>query len=99
MLQITFEQNIFIATKAIDFRNGIDGIIAICRQILKNDPFSGHVFIFRNRLLTSVKVLTYDGKGFWLCQKRLSSGKFKQWPQSFDEVKVLSPSQVMALLQ
>jgi transposase len=99
MLQITFEQNIFIATRAVDFRRGIDGLVATCRLILKNDPFSGHVFIFRNRSLTSVKVLTYDGKGFWLCQKRLSSGKFKRWPQSFQEVSVLSPVQVMSLLQ
>jgi transposase len=40
------------------------------------------VFVFRNRRATAVKVLIYDGQGFWLCHKRLSSGQFRWWPSS-----------------
>jgi transposase len=49
------------------------------------DPMSGAVFVFRNRRRTSVKVLVYDGQGFWLCQKRLSKDKFLYWPAPGDK--------------
>jgi len=48
---------------------------------LAEDPFSGAVFVFRSRRGTSVKILAYDGQGFWLCQKRLSRGRFRYWPR------------------
>jgi transposase len=48
---------------------------------MESDPFSGYVFVFRNRRRTSIKILMYDGQGFWLCQKRLSSGRFQWWPR------------------
>jgi len=65
----------------IDFRKGIDGLCKTCRAVLKYDPFSGTVFIFINKGKTSIKALIYDGQGYWLCQKRLSKGKFKWWPK------------------
>ena len=83
MIQITPHIKIFIAAEPIDFRKGIDGITGICRKMLKN-PFSGHIFVFRNRSANSIKILMYDGQGFWLCQKRLSKGKFKWWPDKND---------------
>jgi transposase len=51
-------------------------------QRLQQDPFSGCVFVFRNRRATALKALVYDGQGFWLCHKRLSSGRFHWWPTS-----------------
>jgi transposase len=63
-----------------DFRRGIDGLAQVCREVLHADPFSGTVFVFRNRGATAIKILAYDGQGFWLCQKRLSKGKFRHWP-------------------
>jgi transposase len=47
---------------------------------MESDPFSGYVFVFRNKGRTSIKILMYDGQGFWLCQKRLSKGRFQWWP-------------------
>jgi transposase len=47
---------------------------------LQEDPFGGTVFVFRNRRGTALKVLVYDGQGFWLCHKRLSEGRFRWWP-------------------
>jgi transposase len=69
MIQITPQMRILVAVEAVDFRNGIDGLARVCKQQLRNDPFSGAVFVFRNRRRTALKILVYDGQGFWLCQK------------------------------
>lgn len=80
MLQITPQMKILVALAPVDFRKGIDGLVQLCQATLEHDPFSGAVFAFRNRRATAVKVLVYDGQGFWLCQKRLSRGRFGWWP-------------------
>ena len=85
MIQITPHIRILVAVEPVDFRKGIDGLSGVCRRILRSDPFSGYMFIFRNRLATAIKILMYDGQGFWLCQKRLSKGHFKWWPQKSNE--------------
>jgi transposase len=82
MIQITPQMRILVAVQALDLRRGIDGLAKVCKEHLKADPFSGCLFVFRNRRATAVKVLVYDGQGFWLCQKRLSSGRFRFWPDS-----------------
>lgn len=81
MIQVTPQMRILLSVKAVDFRKGIDGLAGICRQVLEADPFSGCVFVFRNSRGTAIKALTYDGQGFWLCQKRLSKGTFQWWPE------------------
>jgi len=68
MIQITAHMRILLAVEAVDFRKGIDGLAGVCRQVLDSDPFSGYLFIFGNRRGTSIKILVYDGQGFWLCQ-------------------------------
>ena len=80
MLQITPQMKILLAAAPADFRRGIDGLARLCREALEHDPFTGTVFVFRNRKGTALKVLLYDGQGFWLCQKRLSQGRFPWWP-------------------
>lgn len=77
MIQISPQMRILACTQPVDFRKGIDGLAHICRQVLEADPFSGTVFVFCNRRKTALKLLCYDGQGFWLCQKRLSSGRFQ----------------------
>jgi transposase len=80
MIQITPQMQIWLAVEAVDFRRGIDGLARVCRELLKTDPFSGALFVFRNKRGTAIKILTYDSQGFWLCQKRLSQGHFRWWP-------------------
>jgi transposase len=80
MLQITPHMKILVAVEPADFRRGIDGLAQLCRDKLPDDPFTGTVFVFRNRRGTALKVLMYDGQGFWLCHKRLSQGCFPWWP-------------------
>jgi len=70
MIAITPEHKIYIACQPVDFRAGIDGYAALCRSKLQGDPFSGHCFIFRNKKGSAIKILLYDGTGFWLCHKR-----------------------------
>ena len=84
MIQITPHMRIFIAVESVDFRKGIDGLCQVCRSLLFKDPFSGAVFVFRNRRKTAIKILVYDGQGYWICQKRLSSGRFHWWPKQAD---------------
>ena len=82
MLQLTPQSRVFLAREPADFRRGIDGLAALCRQRLGEDPMAGAIFVFRNRRGTSLKLLCYDGQGFWLCQKRLSQGRLTWWPST-----------------
>jgi transposase len=80
MIQLTPHMRILVALEPADFRKGIDGLAQLCRERLAADPFAGAVFVFRNRRATMIRILSYDGSGFWLCQKRLSTGRFRFWP-------------------
>jgi len=80
MIQITAQMRVLVGTEPADFRAGIDGLAERCRKVLAADPFSGVVFVFRNRRRTAIKCLVYDGQGFWLCHKRFSNGSFAYWP-------------------
>jgi transposase len=82
MLQITPQMKILVAIEPVDFRRGMDGLAQLCREVLQHDPFLGAVFVFRNRRRTALKLLMYDGQGFWLCHKRLSRGHFPWWPSA-----------------
>jgi len=99
MIQVTPHMRIMLAIEPADFRKGIDGLAGLCRKVLKTDPFGGTVFIFRNRQGTSIKILSYDGQGFWLCQKRLSAGRFRWWPgKSGEKIKTLAAHELQLLL-
>ena len=81
MIQITPQMRILLAVEPADFRNGIDGLVRRCRAALNVEPFSGALFVFRNRRAKALKLLVYDGQGFWLATKRLSKGGFRWWPR------------------
>ena len=98
MLQITPQMRILVAIEPADFRCGIDGLARLCRERLQHDPFAGTVFVFRNRRGTALKVLMYDGQGFWLCHKRLSQGRFSWWPTGQDSSTRLAAHQLLVLL-
>ena len=102
MIQITPQMRILVAVESVDFRKGIDSLAELCRQKLDADPFSGYLFVFRSRRATSIKVLVYDGQGFWLATKRLSKGRFRWWPRMKEGVeepaRVLRAHQAQVLL-
>jgi len=83
MFGIDFQKStsVHVAHGAIDFRCGIDKLVSVCVSVLKLEPtLPSAIFAFRNRASDAIKILFYDGTGYWLCQKRLSKSKFKNWP-------------------
>lgn len=98
LIQITPQLRILVAVEAIDGRKGIDSIAQLCREKLDADPFSGCLFIFRSRRGTAIKLLVYDGQGFWLATKRLSKGRFKWWPTGSEPARILRAHQAHLLL-
>ena len=100
MIQVTPQMRILVAVEPADFRKGIDGLARVCTQSLLEDPFAVVVFVFRNRASTAVKILVYDGRGFWLLQRRLSSGRFRWWPQDLTRPATsLEAHELMVLVQ
>jgi len=89
---------VFVATRPVDFRKGMDGLAAVVQQQLRLDPFCGAVFVFRARRADRVKLLVWDGSGLTLIYKRLDQARFV-WPRIEDGVMRLSPGQLGALFE
>lgn len=89
---------ILVAIEAVDGRKGINSLVQFCREKLDADPFSGCLFVFRSRSATSLRVLAYDGQGFWLAQKRLSKGRFIWWPTGSEPARTLEAYQAQLLI-
>jgi transposase len=98
MIHLTADTHILVAIAPADFRQGIDGLAAVCRHKLSVNPRSGTVFVFINRNKTMVRALSYDGTGFWLMTKRLSKGKFQGWPSSHKNIEPIIAKQLRKLL-
>ena len=98
MIQITPQMRILVAVEAVDGRKGIDSLARLCQEKLQADPFSGCLFIFRSRRATAIRILVYDGQGFWLAQKRLSKGRFVWWPSGSEPTRALRAHQAQVLL-
>lgn len=98
LIQITPHVRILVAMEPVDGRKGMDRLAQLCREKLEADPFSGCVFIFRTRRGTAIRLLTYDGQGFWLATKRLSKGRFRWWPAGTGASRALRAHQAQLLL-
>ena len=97
MLQITPHHNIIFSISPVDFRKGIDGLCSICRNHLETEPIEGAVFVFTNKRHISLKILIYDGMGFWLCTRRFSKGKLAWWPQNIEQAKNISSKELQII--
>jgi transposase len=89
---------VYIATKPVDFRKGLDGLAAIVEQQLRLSPFSGAVFVFRSKRADRIKLLVWDGTGLVLIYKRIEGLGFA-WPRIEDGVMRLSMAQLSALFE
>ena len=101
MIQITPQMRILVALEAVDGRKGIDSLARLCQEKLEAYPFSGWLFVFRSRRRTAIRILVYDGQGYWLAQKRLSKGRFRWWPASrsaWEGARSLEAHQLQGLL-
>jgi transposase len=74
---------VWLATGRTDMRKGMDGLALVVQEALREDPHSGHLFVFRGRRGDLLKVLWHDGQGMCLFAKRLEKGRFI-WPQTVD---------------
>jgi transposase len=90
--------HVWLAAGATDMRNGFDGLAALVKTTLSEDPFSGHLFVFRGRQGDRVKILWWDGDGLCLFAKRLERGKFV-WPRATSGTVSLSPAQLAMLIE
>jgi transposase len=92
-----FQHKIWFYRTPIDFRKQIDGLVILISGVLKRDPTSGQLFIFRNRTGNKIKLLWWDETGFWLLYKRLERDRFK-FPRIMDEPLEVSRDQLQLLL-
>ena len=88
----------YLAMGPTDMRKGFDGLSMLAQELLKKDPFSGHLFVFRGKRGDLVKVLYWDGQGFCLFAKRLEKGRFV-WPITKEGSVTLTPAQLSMLLE
>ena len=98
MIALPWGTRIWIAAGVTDLRRGFTGLSAVAQTILKKNPFSGHVFLFRGRRGDLVKVLWWDGDGLCLLAKRLERGRFV-WPKADNGTVALTAAQLSMLLE
>lgn len=98
MIQVTAATRVYLACRPVSMRKGFDGLAAEVASVLKADPFSGALFIFRSKRGDYLKILGWDGSGLCLYAKRLEQGRFV-WPSIVDAQLKLTPAQAQLLLE
>ena len=96
MMMPSHTVRILVATQPVDFRKGHDGLAALVQAALKEDPFTGTVFVFRSKRADRLKILFWDGSGLVMAYKRLEETAFI-WPEIRDGVMTLNRAQFEAL--
>lgn len=97
MIAIGEHVKILVASAPVDFRRGINGLVAIVAEALKMDPYCGSIFVFRSKRRDRLKLIAWDGSGMILLTKWLENGGFA-WPAARNGVVHLSGAQMAMLL-
>jgi len=98
MITVSPGMRIVVASEPIDFRKGLDGMVAVVQRRLLFDPFAGDLFIFRSKRSDRIKVVAWDGTGLFLFYKRLEQGRFT-WPPIRQGTITLTAAQFAMLLE
>lgn len=98
MIQVAAGTKVYLSLRPLSMRYGFDGLSARVQSVLAQDPFSGHLFLFRSKRGDYLKILHWDGSGFCLFAKRLERGRFV-WPPIVDGALQISPGQLALLLE
>ena len=91
---------VHLAFGYVDMRKGMDSLSVLVQEVLQQDPFSGHLFVFRGRKADLIKIVFWDGTGLCLFTKRLEQGVFL-WPPKIEPGRTLAltSEQLSALLE
>jgi transposase len=98
MIPVPTGTKIWVACGPTDMRRGFDGLAMMVQDVLKQNPFGGHLFVFRGKRADRIKVLWWDGTGLCLYAKRLDRGRFV-WPLTQEGATVLTPAQLSMLCE
>jgi transposase len=98
MIPVPVGVRVWLASGPTDMRKGFNGLALLVQEVLKRDPHSGHLFVFRGRRGDLIKVLWHDGQGLCLFAKRLERGRFI-WPSPSNGSVTISPAQLGYLLE
>jgi transposase len=98
MIALPGGTQIWITAGVTDLRRGFTGLSAVVQTVLKENPFSGQVFVFRGRRGDLIKVLWWDGDGLCIFAKRLERGRFV-WPRAESGTVSLTRAQLSMLLE
>ena len=98
MILLTHDSKIQLGVQHADFRKGVDGFVALCKNQLLQEPRDGTIFVFINRAKTMIRALSYDGTGYWLMTKRLSRGKYKHWPSTQGKLSTTSARELRQII-
>jgi transposase len=98
MIGLPLGTRVWLGAGVTDMRKGMDGLAALVQTTLAENPFSGHVFVFRGRRGDLVKLLWWSGDGMNLYAKRLERGRF-MWPQASSGAVHLTNAQLSMLLE
>ena len=91
------DKRVYLACGHTDMRKSINGLSAIVEGSFKLDPFGGELFVFCNRNRDRLKILEWDGDGYWLYFKRLEKGHFR-WPGAGESAVMIMTSEELAIL-
>lgn len=97
MLNASAATRIFVALEPVDMRQSFNGLLGRVQSVLKEDPTSGHFFVFTNKHRNRLKILCYDGSGLWICAKRLDCGTFG-WPKGEGVSRLLRAEELSLLV-
>ena len=98
MIPVPSGVRVWLATGHTDMRRGFPGLALMVQEMLKRDPYSGHLFVFRGRRGDRIKVIWHDGQGSCLFAKRLERGRFL-WPSSANGAVTITSAQLGYLLE
>lgn len=97
MLSLSPATRVFVAIEPVDMRKSFNGLSAHVQSVLQQDPQSGHIFVYTNRLRNRIKLVHWDGSGLWVSAKRLEHGRFG-WPSGAGASYCLRPEELTLLL-
>ena len=98
MIPMPAGTRIWVACGATDMRKGFDGLAMLAQDVVKQSPYSGHIFVFRGKRSDRIKILWWDGTGLCLYAKRLERGRFI-WPSPTDGVVAITAAQLGYMLE